>query len=127
LAAVIDLYLERTGLGGSIYISRVAFRLGEKSGPEPDIAYVKEEHIPWVLSGYVDGPPDIAIEIVSWESVERDYEKKRLQYQEGKVPEYWIVDPLEHRVTVLRLDPAGEYREIRRHKGKFHSRVLKGF
>ena len=33
----------------------------------------------------------------------RDIESKRLDYAEAAIPEYWIVDPIEMRVTVLAL------------------------
>ncbi len=54
--------------------------------------FVRHEHADRIHHGRVDGPPDLAIEIVSPESVERDYEKKRKQYQRARVPEYWIID-----------------------------------
>jgi Uma2 family endonuclease len=70
----------------------------------------------------------LAIEIVSPESVERDYEKKRRQYQRFKIPEYWIIDEHELKVTLLHLDARGKYREIAPRKGGlFHSQELKGF
>ena len=75
----------------------------------------------------VEGPPDLAVEIVSPDSVERDYDKKRRQCQRFKVPEYWIVDEEEQKVTLLRLSPQGKYREIAARKGLFHSKALKGF
>src|SRR5438132_61432 len=86
---------------GKVYGSRVAFRLGEHQSPEPDIAFVRKDRLHLVQRGFVDGPPDLAVEIVSPESVERDYEKKRKQYQDAQVPEYWIVDEIEQKVTLL--------------------------
>jgi Uma2 family endonuclease len=38
------------------------------------------------------------------ESRERDLNKKRLDYAQGGIPEYWIVDPQEKQITVLVLD-----------------------
>jgi Uma2 family endonuclease len=111
---------------GKLYGSRVAFRLDERGGPEPDIAYVRTDRLHLVQHGYIDGPPDLALEIVSPESVERDYELKRKQYREAGVPEYWIVDEILQKVTLLRL-AAGRYREVRPKKGELHSQVLTGF
>ena len=112
---------------GRVFVSRVACRLDEKNAPEPDILFVSAKHQDRIRSGGVDGPPDLAVEIVSPESVERDYHKKRRQYQRFKVPEYWIVDEEEQKVTLLRLDRNRRYREISARKGAFHSQVLKGF
>jgi Uma2 family endonuclease len=112
---------------GKVYGSRVAFRLGEGDGPEPDIAYVRKERLHLVQRGYVDGPPDLAIEIVSPESVERDYEDKRTQYQQAGVAEYWIIDEMEQKVTLLRLGRGRRYREVRPRSGELHSQVVPGF
>ena len=43
------------------------------------------------------------MEIVSPESIERDYETKGELYQDAGVEEYWIVDEVEQKVTLLRL------------------------
>jgi Uma2 family endonuclease len=112
---------------GKIYGSRVAFRLAELGGPEPDIAFVRKDRLHLVQRGHVAGPPDLALEIVSPDSVERDYEQKRELYQRHGVAEYWIVDEMERKVTLLRLGVDKEYREVRPRKGELHSKVLPGF
>ena len=58
---------------------------------------------------------DIALEVVSDEKPERDLVDKRGDYAEGRVPEYWIVNPPTETITVLRLrmdvyEEAGVYR-----------------
>lgn len=112
---------------GKVFGSRVAFRLDDRNGPEPDIAFVRKGRLHLVRRGYVKGPADLAVEIVSPESVERDYVKKRRQYQEAGFPEYWLVDPMKQKVTLLRLAPRGKYREVRPKRGECHSEALPGF
>jgi Uma2 family endonuclease len=112
---------------GKVCGSRVAFRLSEKESPEPDIAYLRKDRLHLVQRGFVDGPPDLAIEIVSPESVDRDYGAKREQYRQARVPEYGIVDEVEQRVTWLRLTAGGAYREVRPRKGVLHSEAVPGF
>jgi Uma2 family endonuclease len=126
LVTLIRDFVEDRGLG-KVYGSRVAFRLDEKHGPEPDIAFVRRDRLHLDRKGYIDGPPDLAIEIVSPESVERDYVKKRALYQQSGVAEYWIIDEELRKVIVLRPDRKGAYREVRPVKGAFSSRVLDGF
>ena len=46
---------------------------------------------------------DLALEVVSEEKPERDLVDKRGDYAEGRVPEYWIVNPQTETITVLRL------------------------
>ena len=73
---------------------------------------------------------DLVMEVVSggvrdrW----RDLKFKRREYAQAGIPEYWIVDPRDERITVLRLDGKqyavhGEYA-----KGtKAASHLLPGF
>jgi Uma2 family endonuclease len=112
---------------GKVYGSRVAFRLNDKNSPEPDIAFVKKRRLAKVKRGHVEGPPDLAVEIVSPESVTRDYEKKRVQYERAGVREYWIIDEVEQRVTLLRLGSDKKFRELRLRKAAFLSQVMEGF
>ena len=46
-------------------------------------------------------PPLLAVEVVSPKQENRDYRYKRTEYAARGIAEYWIVDPLEQRVTVL--------------------------
>src|SRR6185312_14212047 len=105
---------------GKVFVSRVAFRLADKHGPEPDIAFVRGDHLDRVQRGYVAGPADLAVEVVSPDSVERDYYLKRELYEEYGIPEYWIIDEMDQSVTLLRLKQ-GKYREVRPKKGELHS------
>lgn len=126
LGRLIGAFVEEHELG-EVYGSRVAFRLGETQGPEPDIAFVRKDRLHIVERGHVNGPPDLAVEIVSPDSIERDYVRKREQYRQAGVPEYWIVDELEQRVVLLKRSASGAYREIKPRKGALHSQVLPGF
>jgi Uma2 family endonuclease len=112
---------------GQVFVSRVAFRLEESHGPEPDIAFVRTDRLHIVKRGFVEGAPDLAIEIVSPDSVERDYIHKREQYRQAGVPEYWIVDEMQQRVVLLKRSTSGAYRETKPRKGVLHSQVLSGF
>lgn len=112
---------------GKLYGSRVALRLDKKNSPEPDIVFVKKEHLSRVERGGIGGPCDLAVEIVSPESVERDYDKKRRQYERFGISEYWIIDEELQKVTLLRLGTKGRYREVKPQKGVLRSEVLKGF
>ncbi|MEG3437062.1 Uma2 family endonuclease [Pannus brasiliensis CCIBt3594] len=50
-------------------------------------------------------PPELVVEVVSpgRENVNRDYRYKRSQYQARGIGEYWIVDPIEGKITILSL------------------------
>jgi len=82
------------------------FRLwmpGLESGLNPDVAVV--------LRGMPKNPrgrrpPSLVMEVVSpgAEARRRDYETKREEYLAYGLLEYWIVDPIERRITVLLRD-----------------------
>ncbi|MBP0013142.1 MAG: Uma2 family endonuclease [Roseofilum sp. SBFL] len=50
-------------------------------------------------------PPQLVVEVVSpgKENANRDYRYKLSQYQSRGISEYWIVDPMEERITVFVL------------------------
>jgi Uma2 family endonuclease len=61
---------------------------------EPDIMVLLNENSVGTLTDTaIIGAADICIEIVSPESVARDYSDKLMEYQDIGVREYWIIDP----------------------------------
>ncbi|MFM9268165.1 Uma2 family endonuclease [Tychonema sp. BBK16] len=56
-------------------------------------------------------PPLLVVEVVSPHQENRDYRYKRSEYATRGIPEYWIVDPIQQRVTVLEW-VEGLYEEI---------------
>jgi Uma2 family endonuclease len=126
LYSVMRFFVRRRTLG-RVFGSRVACRLDEKNAPEPDILFVARRNANRLERGGVKGPPDLAVEIVSPESVERDYTTKRIQYERFGVREYWIIDEALKKVTLLRLNRHRTYREVIPREGVLHSQVLMGF
>ena len=48
-------------------------------------------------------PPLLVVEVVSTNDPARDYRHKRSEYAVRGIPEYWIVDPAQKKVTILTL------------------------
>ena len=46
-------------------------------------------------------PPALIVEVVSPQQEERNYRHKRTEYARRHIPEYWIINPLKQKVTVL--------------------------
>lgn len=124
LTLVLGSFIEARKLG-ELAINRVAFRLSRNSSPEPDLGFVETSRVDRIKQGYVEGPPDLAIEIVSPDSVDRDYENKRRRYEEAGVGEYWIIDPLDSTATFLVLEK-GVFVEAHPKDFIYQSRVLTG-
>ena len=87
----------------------VALSLGDRVLLAPDLCIVLRERLGMVGDRMVEGPPDIAIEILSSDR-RRDLVRKRQLYAEAGVPEYWIFDPVNDTAALLDLRD-GEYVE----------------
>lgn len=87
-------------------------RTGWRKSRLADVYVVTAEQVREILdqSAICQTPPLLAVEVVSPESVKRDYRYKRSEYAALEIPEYWIVDPQESQVTVLLLNE-GLYEE----------------
>lgn len=83
----------------------------------PDLIILREEHIPITqrrLTITLDmPPPQLVVEVVSpgQANRERDYHRKRSQYEARFIPEYWIIDPIVQTVMVLQL-AVSTYQEV---------------
>jgi Uma2 family endonuclease len=126
LIGLLALFVQARNLG-KIYHSRVALRINDRNGPEPDLAFVRRARLRFVKRGHIVGAADFVIEIVSPDSIERDYVKKRRLYERAGIPEYWIVDELKKRIRCLRLDASGKYRVVRPANGVLHCKAIPGF
>lgn len=97
------------------------------SGREPDVLFIAEEHVGRLKENYLDGPADIAVEIISPESRARDRGDKFYEYEQGGVREYWLIDPLRKQAEFYVLGDDGIYRLARvGDDGVFRGVVLEG-
>lgn len=68
----------------------------------PDLAIILTGQPYRIVGGYVEGVPNIAVEVLSSDR-NRDLVRKRQLYAEAGVLEYWIVDPRGDTLTLLEL------------------------
>ncbi|MEW5988855.1 MAG: Uma2 family endonuclease [Chloroflexota bacterium] len=82
-----------------------------RSSREPDIFFVAQANLHRISKDRLVGPPDLIVEIVSAESVQRDRLEKFREYQQVGVQEYWVIDPRpgKQRADFFRLNDEGEY------------------
>ncbi len=92
-------------LGKALFLG-IRVQLWEGKYREPDIVFMRSENEARALDEYWIGA-DLVMEIVCGiEDIgdrDRDLVMKRQEYAQAVIPEYWIVDPEESRVTVLTL------------------------
>jgi Uma2 family endonuclease len=113
--------------------------LGRVLGPEvqvrlrpglrrvPDLLFVAKARADMIQPTLIEGAPDLIVEIVSPDSVERDWREKYLEYQTAGVGEYWVVDLEYQRMAVYWLDEQGHYQAASVEEGVYRSQVLPGF
>jgi Uma2 family endonuclease len=110
--------------------------VGAGLSTEPDACYVsyaavKTKRVRWIkgaTTGYVEveGTPDLALEVVSDSSVEKDTVILRELYWRAGVPEYWLVDARASpaRLEILRYQPRGYVLARKRPEGWLKSAVF---
>jgi len=67
-----------------------------KTGPdlprrEPDAVFIARTRLSVVKKHFIDGPPDLVVEVLSPDNERRDPVMERRVYGRGGVREYWIV------------------------------------
>jgi Uma2 family endonuclease len=109
--------------------------VGANFSVQPDGCFLSNESlrsgkirlIEGVREGYVEleGTPDMALEVLSTSSVEKDTETLRELYWQAGIAEYWLVDCREDRLVfdILRRTPKG-YVATRRQGGWIKSKVF---
>ena len=113
--------------GCEVRTSPTTVRLSVDQGPEPDVFFVSKTRLRMVGEKYVDGPPDLCVEVISKTSRRRDRGRKSVLYADHGVREYWIIDPLLNTVEFFE-NQNGAWKSISPDaQGRLHSRVLAGF
>ena len=90
LSTLLTAYVRFVDLG-RVVTDSVEMHLASRSRV-PDIFYVSTDRIAHLSRTRLDGPADLVAEIVSADSVERDYAEKLAEYAAAGVPEYWVID-----------------------------------
>jgi Uma2 family endonuclease len=88
--------------GGVILVAPLRLQVRPGKFREPDLLMLRDAADPRYQDAFWLGA-DIVVEIVSPDRPERDTEEKPRDYAEAGIPEYWIVNPLDATITVLRL------------------------
>ncbi|PZO37860.1 MAG: hypothetical protein DCF17_15315 [Shackletoniella antarctica] len=98
----LDAEIARLGLGWFCF-REAGVRTGVRKSRLTDVYVLTPEQVSGLVNraAIAQTPPLLAVEVVSPDSVTRDYRYKRTEYAALEIPEYWIVDPLESKVTVL--------------------------
>ncbi len=127
LNTLLNLFISKHNLGRLCGSSRIQIRLRPGLRREPDLIFVSKERLSILQENHIEGAPDLVVEIVSPESLSRDWREKYYEYQQAGVKEYWIIDPDAERMDLYCLNEHGKYEMIGLKEGKLHSQILPGF
>src|SRR5688572_29108896 len=94
LLQLLEAYLVARPIG-DLYFEPFNMKTGKDlPGRSPDIMFVSAERADAVGDLSLNGPADIAIEVISPGTEGTDRGAKFLEYEQGGVGEYWVIDPL---------------------------------
>jgi Uma2 family endonuclease len=126
LKAVLDIFVEKHDLGivlGAPFQMKLA-----KSGREPDIFFIARSNTERLHNMYLEGPADLAVEIVSPEGGAHDRGEKFYEYEAGGVREYWLIDPLRQQAEFYLLGDDKLYHHASADAdGGYHAKAIPGF
>jgi len=91
LGSMLKAYVEKNDLG--MVLCDVDTIFGEHDVRRPDIFYFKKSRQRLIGEKAIEGPPDLAVEVLSPGTERSDRRDKFRLYAAGKVKHYWIIDP----------------------------------
>jgi Uma2 family endonuclease len=83
---------------------------------QPDVMFISHARA-GIIRDFVRGAPDLVVEVSSRGTERYDRTDKVRWYRACGVREYWLVDPLQGRVSVLDLSPGGSRLTVRGDQG----------
>lgn len=119
-------FVEERNLG-EVLFSPVDVVLTRHRAVQPDVLFVSKGRLE-IIQNHLTAAPDLAMEVISEGSWERDRIQKKALYEQFALPEYWIVDPDSRSIEVFAL-VNGSYQLHGKVSGaeKVGSKLLAGF
>lgn len=108
-------HVDSRGLG-EVLLSPVDCILSDSTIVQPDLVYLDPTRAHLVSARGIEGPPTLAIEILSPSTTNIDRSTKHQLYRRFEIPYYWIVDPEARTVEAYGL-AEGAYQLLQRASG----------
>jgi Uma2 family endonuclease len=90
---------------GALFDSSTAFKMKNGNKRSPDISFFAKERLQKLddlPTGFLDGAPDLAIEILSPTNTIEEIDSKLAEYFENGARLVWVINPSQHHVLVYR-------------------------
>jgi Uma2 family endonuclease len=108
LHRVVDIFVDEHRLGWTWASAQgyVCFPDSPRKVRFPDVSYVRRDRLPEgpTSEGYIDVPPDLAVEVVSPNDTAYEVVHKVLEYLDAGVALVWVIDPEARTTQVYRRD-----------------------
>jgi len=127
LGTLLELFAGKHDFGVVIATQKVQVRLRSGLRRSPDIVFISKMRAHIMREYFIDGAPDLVVELVSSESTIRDWHEKYIEYEAAGIPEYWLIDQPQQRATLYALGDDRRYHPILPKEGKYYSKILPGF
>lgn len=89
---------------GKVYTAPIDVLLPGLASPvQPDVLFIAADRLDIVQEEFIQGPPDLVIEVLSPSNWLDDRRTKFRLYARARVREYWIVDPERRTIEVFAL------------------------
>ena len=102
LHLILAAHVRRLGLG-EVFLSPIDVILADVTVVEPDLVYLETARLGRVSDRAIEGPPTLAIEVLSPSTAAADRGVKLQLSAKYGVPHYWIVDPDARLIETYRL------------------------
>lgn len=103
LALSLGLHVVKDNLG-EVLTAPLDVRLSEDTAFQPDLIFVSNSRAGIILENWIEGAPDLVVEVSSPSTATYDRATKLPLYAEFGVSEYWLVDSQVKTVEVLKLE-----------------------
>jgi|JI10StandDraft_1071094.scaffolds.fasta_scaffold536698_2 Uma2 family endonuclease len=99
----LELFCERTSAGRVLIETGYRLSLDPDLVRAPDVSFIRRDRIQGPpADGYREGPPDLAVEVLSPGDTATEINEKINEYLDFGTTEVWIVDPRQKQVQVHR-------------------------
>jgi Uma2 family endonuclease len=106
LGAILRQFVKASGLG-KVFAAETGFKLAPRRVRAPDVAFVRADRLTGgVPKRFFEGPPDLAVEVVSPSDTWQEVEEKVEDWLASGTRSCWVVDPKTRLVVVYH--PGGQ-------------------
>ncbi len=88
---------------GEVFLAPLDVRLGLETVLQPDLIFVSNARAGIIQENWIEGAPDLAVEVLSPSTAGYDRATKLPVYAQAGVSEVWIIDPIARTVEVFSL------------------------